>query len=173
MIAAGIFVVFPLCLALAAWTDLFTMTIPNRIPLILIGAFVLIAPFAGLGPQDLMMHLLAGVAMFAACFILFAMNTMGGGDAKLLTAAALWFGFNMSLFTFAVYVSLFGGVVTLAIMALRAHSETVALTGLSLPGSLTTEKKIPYGIAIAIAGFVAYPESPLVQAALESITRLA
>ena len=156
MIAAGIFVVFPLCLALAAWTDLFTMTIPNRIPLILIGAFVLIAPFAGLGPQDLMMHLLAGVAMFAACFILFAMN-----------------GFNMSLFTFAVYVSLFGGVVTLAIMALRAHSETVALTGLSLPGSLTTEKKIPYGIAIAIAGFVAYPESPLVQAALESITRLA
>ncbi len=35
MIIASIFLVFPLCLALAALTDLFSMTIPNRISVIL------------------------------------------------------------------------------------------------------------------------------------------
>ncbi len=45
MVAAAIFVMFPLCLAIAAFSDLFTMTIPNRVSIILVLSFLAIAPF--------------------------------------------------------------------------------------------------------------------------------
>ena len=44
MIYAAIYLIFPLCMAVAAFSDLFTMTIPNRVSIILLGSFVLIAP---------------------------------------------------------------------------------------------------------------------------------
>ena len=166
MIAAAIFVIFPLCLALAALTDLFTMMIPNRVPAILLASFLLVAPLAGMSVADIGMHLVAGGAVFAVCFTFFAMNVMGGGDAKLLTAAAVWFGFNPSLMEFMVYVAYVGGIVTLAIMLMRAQSDWILAMGLSLPHSLMEAKKIPYGIAIGIGGFLAYPASPLVALAL-------
>ena len=166
MIAAAIFVIFPLCLALAALTDLFTMMIPNRVPAILMASFLLVAPLAGMSVADIGMHLVAGGAVFAVCFTFFAMNVMGGGDAKLLTAAAVWFGFNPSLMEFMVYVAYVGGIVTLAIMLMRAQSDWILAMGLSLPHSLMEAKKIPYGIAIGIGGFLAYPASPLVALAL-------
>ena len=49
MTQALIFVIFPFCLAVAAFSDFFTMTIPNRVSAILLGAFFLAAPLAGLG----------------------------------------------------------------------------------------------------------------------------
>src|SRR6218665_148176 len=110
MTEAAIFVVFPLCLAMAAFSDLFTMTIPNRVSAILLATFVIVAPFTGLGLQDILLHLGAGGIVFVFCFALFALNVMGGGDAKLLTASAVWFGFNNSLFEFLLYVSIFGGL---------------------------------------------------------------
>ena len=116
MTAAAIFVVFPLCLAIAALSDMFTMTIPNRVPAILLASFVIIAPLAGLGLGEVAMHLMAGLLVFCVCFALFAFNVMGGGDAKLLTASAVWFGFNVSLFGFMIYVALFGGILTFAIL---------------------------------------------------------
>lgn len=166
MIEAVIFVVFPICLAMAAFTDLFTMTIPNRIPAILLCAFFVIAPFAGLGWAAFGMHLVAAALVFAVCFALFATNVMGGGDAKLLTAAAVWFGFNASLFEFLVYVAYIGGLLTIAILMLRTRANTLLAAGLALPSSLLWAKKVPYGIAIAIGGFFAYPSSPLVISAL-------
>ena len=166
MTEAVIFVVFPICLAMAAFTDLFTMTIPNRIPAILIAAFFIIAPFTGLGWAGVGMHLVAALVVFAVCFALFATNVMGGGDAKLLTAAALWFGYNVSLFEFLVYVAYAGGLLTLVILFLRARANTLMAAGVTLPHSLIWAKKVPYGIAIAVGGFLAYPSSSLVTSAL-------
>lgn len=163
---AAIFVVFPLCLALAAFSDLFTMTIPNRVSAILLAAFVIVAPFAGLGIQDILMNFGAAMIVFTFCFALFALNIMGGGDAKLLTACAVWFGFDHSLFTFLAYVSLFGGALTLVVLMLRKQENALLASGLPLPHLLFTAKKIPYGIAIGLGGFVAYPASPLMMAAL-------
>jgi prepilin peptidase CpaA len=166
MTEAAIFVVFPLCLAVAAFSDLFTMTIPNRVSAILLGAFILVAPLAGLSLPLIGMHLAAGVIVFSACFTLFALNVMGGGDAKLLTASAIWFGFNNSLFEFLIYVSIFGGLLTLLILMMRRQENTILASGLPVPPLLFTAKKIPYGIAIGLGGFLAYPSSPLMQAAL-------
>lgn len=166
MIVAAIFVIFPLCLAIAAFSDLFTMTIPNRVSAILLATFVIVAPFAGLPLPQIGLHLLAGVVVFGFCFALFAVNVMGGGDAKLLTASAVWFGLDPSLFAYLVYVSMFGGALTLAILVLRKQESMLMATGLPLPQLLFTAKKIPYGIAIGLGGFFAYPSSPLMLAAL-------
>lgn len=166
MTQAAILVVFPLCLAMAAFSDLFTMTIPNRVSAILLATFVIIAPFAGLDLPQIGLHLLAGAIVFGFCFALFAANIMGGGDAKLLTASAVWFGLNPSLFTYLIYVSIFGGALTLVVLALRKQENALMATGLPLPQLLFTAKKIPYGIAIGLGGFFAYPSSPLMLAAL-------
>jgi prepilin peptidase CpaA len=163
---AIIFVVFPLCLAVAACSDFLTMLIPNRVSAILLASFVVVAPLAGLGLADIALHLAAGLIVFSACFALFALNVMGGGDAKLLTASAVWFGMTPVLVEFLIYVSFVGGILTIAIVALRAHTNTILASGLPIPAHIVLAKKVPYGVAIGVAAFMAYPSSPLMIAAL-------
>ena len=167
MYSAIVFIVLPACLVLAALTDFLEMTIPNWISLLLIGAFVLIAPFSGLSLVEFGWHLAAALLVFLGCFALFALNVMGGGDAKLLTAATLWFGFNTSLFQFLVYTGYLGGLLTIVVMLLRANWDKLATVGVRLPQTLMVAKKIPYAIAIGGAGLLAYPSSPLVVAAIQ------
>lgn len=159
-----VLVVFPLCLAFAAFADLFTMTIPNRVSAILLGAFFIIAPMMGFDFREVALHAAAALAVFSVCFVFFALNVMGGGDAKLLSACAVWFGLTNSLVAFLIYVSFFGGLLTLAVLLLRAHEDKILAIGIPVPHLLFTQKKIPYAIAIALGGFLAYPTSPLMQA---------
>lgn len=154
-------IVLPVGLAIAAATDLLTMKIPNWISLALILAFYPAAYMAGLGFGPIGVATLAALAVFAACFALFAMNVMGGGDAKLLTAAALWFGYSASLVSFLVLVSVAGGVLTLLILLLRSQAHLIMAIGLRLPHSLVTAKKIPYALAIAAGGLLTWSEAPL------------
>ncbi|THK36329.1 peptidase [Ensifer sp. MPMI2T] len=170
MIEAATFVILPLCLAFSAFSDLFTMTIPNRVSGILLGGFAIVAPLAGLDVAQIGLHVAAAASVFLVCFCLFATNVMGGGDAKLLTTSAIWFGLNASLAAFLVYVSIFGGVLTFAVLLLRKQENTILATGVPVPRLLFTAKKIPYGIAIALGGFAAYPSSPLMQAAFAQLS---
>lgn len=158
----------PLCMALASISDLTRMTIPNSISAVVFVSFFVLAPLLGLGWQEIGMSLIASLAVFAVCFSLFAANVMGGGDAKLLTAAACWFGFNQSLLIFLVSTGFLGGILTIAILMIRAHSNTVLAMGVALPQSLTTANKIPYGIAIAIAGFMTFEYAPIVALAIRA-----
>jgi len=169
MTANVIITIFPMCLAFAAVMDTLTMTIPNRISAILLLSFLSLAPLIGMDWQTFGYHLLAGAVVFAACFVFFAFNVMGGGDAKLLTTAAVWFGFGQPLVEFIGYVGIMGGLLTAAILAVRTQSDVITTIGLRVPASLLVAKKIPYGIAIAIGGFIAFPSSPLFLAALEGL----
>lgn len=169
MVQAAIFVIFPLCLAFAACSDFLSMTIPNRVSAILLGAFVVIAPLAGLDMTQIGLHLAAGLAVFAVCFALFALNVMGGGDAKLLTASAVWFGWNMSLLTFLVAVSFLGGVLVFAILLLRSRENVILAYRIPVPAQLFHGSKVPYGVAIGCGAFLTFPESPLMQLALAHI----
>ena len=72
MLNAAIFVIFPLCLAMAAFSDMLTMKIPNRVSIILALSFVAIAPFTGMGLAAFGFHLLAAALVFIGCFALFA-----------------------------------------------------------------------------------------------------
>lgn len=161
--------ILPLGLALASFSDLARMTIPNSISAVILVSFFLFAPFLGIDWNDIGMSLVASLAVFVVCFSLFAANVMGGGDAKLLTAAACWFGFNQSLLLFLVATSALGGILTLGVLMIRAHSNTVLAMGVALPKSLTTAKKIPYGIAISVAGFLTFEHAPIVDAAIRAI----
>lgn len=169
MIIASIFLVLPLCFALGALTDLFTMTIPNRVPVILLLGFIVIAPLSGMDWHSFLLSLLAGFSVLLACFALFALNTMGGGDAKLLAASAVWFGLNTSLAYFMVAVAFFGGVLSIGILFLRSRSDEITALGIPVPNSLLVASKIPYGIAIAAGGLLAYPEAPIVQSAIRAL----
>ncbi len=165
MLEASTLLIFPLCLSIAAISDLLTMTIPNLVSLALAVSFFVLAPVFGLSIAEMGMHFVGAGIVFFACFALFALNVMGGGDAKLLAAAALWFGFDSSLAEFLVYVAFIGGVVTVLIVLLRSQSSMLMAIGIPVPSSLTVAKKIPYGIAIAIGGILAFPSSSLVIAA--------
>ncbi|KAA3510977.1 A24 family peptidase [Agrobacterium rosae] len=167
MVAGAIFLIFPMGLALAAISDLFTMTIPNRVSVMLFLSFIFVAPFIGLDWHTLGMNLAGGLIVFSICFALFALNIMGGGDAKLLSVSAIWFGFNVSLALFILSVAVVGGLLTVAILMLRSHSQEIMASGLPIPDSLLVAKKIPYGIAIAIGGLLTYPEAPIVQLAMQ------
>lgn len=158
----------PAALAAAAMSDFLTMKISNRLSLGLGISFFLLAPLVGLPLVDLGMSLVAALIVFAVCFTLFAMNVMGGGDAKLLTAASLWFGFTPSLATFLVLVAYAGGGVTLLFLLLRVRADLVMAIGIPLPVSIVGTKKIPYGIAIAMGGLMAFSASPVAILALKA-----
>src|ERR1700761_2904695 len=84
---------FPALMAFAAASDLLTMTISNRVSLLLAGAFLVLAIASGMAPTDILLHVGAGAFMLVVAFSCFAMGWVGGGDAKIAAAAALWFGF--------------------------------------------------------------------------------
>ena len=89
-----LFAVFPLAMAYAAISDLMTMTISNRLTLILVAAFVVLSPLAGMDLGTFGLHWAAGGTVLAVAFACFAFGWIGGGDAKLASVTALWLGFG-------------------------------------------------------------------------------
>ena len=81
---------FPALMAFAAASDLLNMTISNRISLALVAGFAVLAVVCGLSPQTIAAHAATGLLVLAIGFALFARGLVGGGDAKLAAAAALW-----------------------------------------------------------------------------------
>jgi prepilin peptidase CpaA len=162
---------FPALMAFAAASDLFTMTISNRISLLLIGGFALMAAFSGMALHDIGSHVGAGLAVLVVAFTCFAFGWVGGGDAKLAASAGLWFGFG-HLLDFLVYASLFGGALTLLLLQARQWPLPHALG--SQPWLLKLHDKetgIPYGIALALGALMVYPETEWIRAV--DLTRLA
>ncbi len=103
-----IMTLFPGAMASAAFIDLFTMTIPNRLSLALAASFFFLAPLVGLGWDDIGLHVALALGALAVTFALFSAGWIGGGDAKLFAATCLWLG-PESLLVYAVYAGLLGG----------------------------------------------------------------
>jgi prepilin peptidase CpaA len=155
---------FPALMAFAAASDLFTMTISNRVTLALVAGFLVLAVLTGMGLHDILSHVGAGVAVLAIAFICFAMGWVGGGDAKVASGAALWFGFG-HLLDYLLYASLFGGGLTLLLLQFRQWPLPYALAGQAWLLKLhAKESGIPYGIALAIGALMIYPETEWIKA---------
>jgi prepilin peptidase CpaA len=155
---------FPALMAFAAASDLFTMTISNRIPLALAAGFLVLAILSGMGPSDILSHLGAGATVLVVAFACFAMGWVGGGDAKVAASAALWFGFG-HLLNYLVYASLYGGALTLLLLQFRQWPLPYQLAGQAWLLRLhAKETGIPYGIALAIGALVVYPETEWIKA---------
>ncbi|MGD0024417.1 MAG: prepilin peptidase [Xanthobacteraceae bacterium] len=150
---------FPAVMAFAACSDLFTMTIANRVSLILAGGFVLLAGMTGMSAADVLWHVGAGAAVLVVAFSFFACGWIGGGDAKLAAAISLWLGFA-HLFDYLIYSSILGGALTLLLIQFRALPLPHALAGRQWAERLHRRGGgVPYGIALAAAALVVYPHT--------------
>jgi prepilin peptidase CpaA len=150
---------FPAVMAFAASSDLLTMTISNRLTLVLIAGFVALAFFSGMPLYDVLTHIGAAMAVLAVTFVFFARGWIGGGDAKLAAATALWLGLD-HLMAYALYASIFGGILTLAIIRFRLMPLPQALAKREWVMRLhKVDGGVPYGIALAAAALLIYPDT--------------
>lgn len=157
----AILVVFPAAMAYAAASDLVTMTIPNWLCLLLVAAFGLCAAAIGFGWSAVGWNLAAGLLMLTLCFGLFAAGWIGGGDAKLAAATALWLGFEQ-LLPYLFVATLVGGVLTVVLVKLREAPLPGLAKGWSWAQRLHgVEKGVPYGIALAAAALVVLPDTAI------------
>ncbi|MBB6469686.1 A24 family peptidase [Aminobacter carboxidus] len=170
MLEALIFVVFPFCMVFSAVSDTLSMTIANRVPLLLLGVFLAVAPMTGMAWVDIGMHLAAGALLLTVTFALFAFGGMGGGDAKLIAATGVWMGLGMPLMEYLLTSAIFGGFLTLAILTFRSSALShIVGQNMFLKNFSEDAKGVPYGIALGLGGLVTYPASPLVVWAVERL----
>jgi prepilin peptidase CpaA len=164
IIDAARLMIFPTVMAFAASSDFFTMTISNRISFILVAGFVALAVGIGMPFAQMLNHAGAGGLVLAVTFTFFLCGWIGGGDAKLAAATALWLGWP-HLLDYLLYASIFGGVLTLALIEFRKFAMPSLLVGkdwaerLHKPGG-----GVPYGIALAVAALMIYPSTIWMQA---------
>lgn len=157
-------VLFPALMAFAAASDFLTMTISNRISLLLVAGFVLLAVLGGMSLHDISMHFAAALVVLTVAFACFAFGWIGGGDAKLAAATALWFGFDY-LLIFLGYAGLVGGLLTLLILYFRKWPLPASLLSQEWAQRLHDSKNgIPYGVALAIGALLIYPETEWMKA---------
>ncbi len=170
MLEAAILVIFPFCMAFAAISDMMSMTIANRVSLLLVVGFAVIAPFTGMEWSTYAWHFAAAALVFCVTFALFAVGGMGGGDAKLLTATALWLGYNLLLVQYLVVGAFLGGVLTVAILSFRRSPIAVYTANNPFLKNFADPKVgVPYGIALGVAGIMVFPQTALMTWALDRL----
>jgi prepilin peptidase CpaA len=156
---------FPALMALSASMDLLTLTIPNRICLSLALGYLVLAALLGVSAADMLLNISCASAILAIAFVMFALGWVGGGDAKLAAATALWLGWS-SILDYGVTAAIYGGLLTLIILAARMAPLPAALARFAWVARLHDGKTgVPYGIALAAAGLIQYPGSRIWAAA--------
>jgi len=161
LLSAALLLLFPAGMAFAGSMDLLTMTIPNRLCLaIAVGFFI----FAGVvhAPINLVLfNLSCGAAVLVVMFALFSLGWIGGGDAKLAAATALWLGWG-SLLDYSLRTAIFGGVLSVVIILGRKTPLPDWMSKQVWIARLHDAKTgVPYGIAMAAAGIMIYPQTQL------------
>ncbi len=155
---------FPGAMALSAASDLITMTVPNRIALALLVGFFLLAPMVGLGWNEIGWHVALGTGALVAGFVMFSLGWIGGGDAKLFAATCLWLGPEASV-NYGLLAAVLGGILTLALLFWRRLPLPMMLTSHGWLVRLHSPREgVPYGIALAAAGLLVYPQTPFMAA---------
>jgi prepilin peptidase CpaA len=143
-------------------SDVRSLRLPNIYALVIIGCFI---PAWLAHPQafaPLWQHLAAMGAMFAVTYVMFCAGIMGGGDAKFVTALALWTGLK-GLLPFIFVMALVGGV--LGVMALALQKKKLFAN--PKPGSWVEQAQsgvsaVPYGIAISAGSWAAFFHTGLI-----------
>lgn len=148
--------IFAVVMAAAAFEDFRRLIIPNMLPILLCAAWPLhfaAAPslHAGLAAMG------CGLGVFLGGMVLFARGWLGGGDVKLLSAAALWAG-PAGTPALLILTVLLGGL--LALFLLIPLGRQLATAARLLLGQPPIEAErvwatpIPYGVAIAAAALI-------------------
>jgi len=154
--------IFPVLVIGAALRDATSFTIPNWISLALVAGFPVAALALGLPWPAVAMSLGVGAAALVVGMGMFAAGWIGGGDAKLFAAAALWIGWPATISYLAI-TGICGGALAVGLLGLRsAYLRPFVPAGpawfvrLAEPG-----ENVPYGVAIALGALAAFPASAL------------
>ncbi len=160
IIAMIVTLIFAAPLMAAAYTDYSSMKIPNKLVLALFFAFFLTLPLHWQGLPALGEHLGMFAVFFLAGFTMFALGWLGGGDAKLMAATALWFGWADAL-PYIVYTTLFGAAIALFLMFSRRFAPVKLRTSAFGMKIYQGDKDMPYGIALAAGALFVWPQSQI------------
>jgi prepilin peptidase CpaA len=157
--------IFPALVIVAALKDATSFTIPNWISLALLAAFAPVALACGVALPQIAVALGVGVAALLAGMAMFACGWIGGGDAKLLAASALWLGWPAVL-PFVLVTALCGGALALALLGLRSvWLQPITVRGPAWVGRLATPgAAAPYGVAICAGALATFPSGVVTQA---------
>ena len=136
-----------LCVLAAAVCDLRRFEIPDGLSIAIVVLFI---GYAFVTPPSVSwLSALSALALtFAIGVLLFWLGWMGGGDAKLLPAIALWTGLG-GLPVLLMGTAIAGGVLAVVLLALRALPVAAGSTPESRPRVLRPGEPLPYGVAIA------------------------
>ena len=144
----------------AAYVDVRRRRIPNALSYV-IGSLGLLRILLMGDPMTAGWTLAAAAGVLVIGFMFFWGGTFGGGDAKLLTGAVLLIG-SRDLFAFLFLMSLFGGMLALALLIgdrliprLRRVRQPAAAPDVSAPAApRDVWPTVPYGVAISAASMI-------------------
>jgi prepilin peptidase CpaA len=155
---------FPALVVLAGVRDAATMRIPNWLNLAAAAAFLPAALAAHLSWPLLGLALAFGAGGLVIGMTMFALNWIGGGDAKLFAACGLWLA-GASAVPFLLWTALAGGALAMGLLFARRLTASWPVPGPAWLQRLLTEGEgVPYGVAIAVGALMAFPESPVLRA---------
>jgi prepilin peptidase CpaA len=156
--------VLPGLLILAGVSDVLSLRIPNWLTILIAVSFFPMALATGMPLPDFGLHLMVGVALFVAGFLFFQLGLFGGGDAKLMAAAGLWFGTAQTL-PFLFLTVLAGGLLALVVgiwSALSLHWQIVSGDDAKksfIKRLWALKPNVPYGLAFAVGGIVVFRDT--------------
>lgn len=150
---------FPVLAVIAAVSDFFTMRIANGLSAALFVAGVAALALAQPGWEAAGGHFAAAGAVFAVGFLCFAFGWMGAGDVKFGAALALWLGWDQVL-EFAVGFSIWGGVLTIAVLAADRVLAPVPALKIGFLGRFHEHRRVPYGIALSASALQVFAQTP-------------
>jgi prepilin peptidase CpaA len=147
-------IIFVCAMMYVAVNDLLRMTIINTLCLLLCGAYFVLAPLAGFRLEMIGISIASALTVLFFSVAFFAMGWIGGGDGKLATVTALWVGADQTV-PYVTYAALFGGVLTVALIAFRRFEVPMTWHDRAWIARLhSRESGVPYGVALALAGLV-------------------
>jgi prepilin peptidase CpaA len=112
------FLLFVFAMLYAAVSDLTTYKIQNNIVLILLLAYLALAPIVGLTGHEIARSLAVAGIVLLLTFALFAAGWIGGGDAKLAAVTVLWLGAD-NILAYLLLMALVGGVFAIGVALWR------------------------------------------------------
>ncbi|MDX2236726.1 MAG: prepilin peptidase [Hyphomonadaceae bacterium] len=140
----------------AAASDIARMTIPNWVSAALIALYPIAALVCGASWATIGGHFLVGAIALTVCFGLFSVNALGGGDAKLIPAVALWTG-AAAFLPFIAGMAIAGGALSLTLLLARRAFAPADGRPDFVNRLLNKKRGAPYGVAIAVGAICAAP----------------
>ena len=145
----------------AALSDITTYRIQNNLVLTLLVGYLALAPVVGFTHQEIVHSLAAAGVVLLFSFALFAVGLIGGGDAKLASVTTLWLGADKAP-SYLLFMALLGGVLVVFVYSLRAFPLPGRLANTAWVAQMRRRDepaKLPYGVAITMAGLCVLPSS--------------